>query len=334
MHNTVMSDSDKWSRYWSDGRIAACMADAGGSYGDQLGEHWRAWFEQLPASARVLDLATGNGALIHLALASRHGSGLRLYGVDYAAIEPWRQLSASANERSRIHFHGHTNIEHLPFARNMFDAVVSQYGVEYAQPNASIDEAVRVLNAGGRLRWVCHHQASTIYRNTCSEIEHARFVLEQAQPDLLLTELLQCQIHAGRFIEQSHQRTAATPQRQALNAALQACMQRFQQATPTSEFLDMVLQNLAYIYQHREQHTPELVLQKVAEVRLEMEVFVGRMQALVASALSADKTTAVLARLSAQGMLDGSAEMVHKRNGDVIGVCISAYKPVHSAASA
>jgi ubiquinone/menaquinone biosynthesis C-methylase UbiE len=330
MQKSAQSDSDKWSRYWSDGRIAACMADAGGSYGDQLGEQWRRWFEQLPECARVLDLATGNGALVHLALASGKGSRLRLVGVDYAAIEPWRQLPAAHSEHKRIRFYGHTNIEQLPFAAGMFDAVVSQYGAEYAETGASIAEAVRVLARGGCLRWVCHHRDSTIYRNTCSEIEHARFVLEQAQPDLLLAALLQRQIEAGRFIEQSHQRTASTPQRQALNAALSDCLQRLRAATPASEFLDMVLQNLAYIYQHREQHAPELVLQKVAEVRVEMEVFLGRMQALVSSALDNDKVNTILARLAAHGMHAGEAEMVHKHNGDIIGVAISASKPTQA----
>lgn len=330
MQKSAQSDSDKWSRYWSDGRIAACMADAGGSYGDQLGEQWRSWFEQLPECARVLDLATGNGALVHLALASGKGSRLRLVGVDYAAIEPWRQLPAAHTEHKRIRFYGHTNIERMPFAAGMFDAVVSQYGAEYAETGASIAEAVRVLAHGGCLRWVCHHRDSTIYRNTCSEIEHARFVLDEAQPDLLLAALLQRQIEAGRFIGQSHQRTASTPQRQALNAALSDCLQRLRAATPASEFLDMVLQNLAYIYQHREQHAPELVLQKVAEVRVEMEVFLGRMQALVSSALDNDKVNTILARLAAHGMHAGEAEMVHKHNGDIIGVAISASKPAQS----
>jgi hypothetical protein len=327
MQKSVLSDIDKWSRYWSDGRIAACMADAGGSYGDQLGEQWRQWFDQLPATARVLDLATGNGALVHLALASGNGATMRLFGVDYAAIKPWQHIPETHTDRQRVHFFGHTSIEQLPFAAGMFDAVVSQYGAEYAERNESIAEAVRVLACGGRLRWVCHHHDSTVYRNTCGEIEHARFVLEQAQPDRLLEALLQCQIDGGRFIEQSHQRTASTPQRQALNGSLQACMQRLRESSPASEFLDMVLQNLAYIYQHRESHAPDLVLQKLAEVRLEMEVYLGRMQALVASALDATAVTDTLQKLVQLGMHNTAVDMARKRNGDIIGVTICADKP-------
>jgi len=327
MQKSDSSAIDKWSRYWSDGRIAACMADADGSYGDRLGEQWRLWFDQLPATARVLDLATGNGALIHLALASSNGARLRLYGVDYAAIEPWQHLPQAHADRQRIRFYGHTNIEQLPFAAGMFDAVVSQYGVEYAEPQASIEEAVRVLADGGRLRWVCHHRDSKVYRNTCGEIEHARFVLEQAQPDRLLEKLLRCQVRHGQFIEQSHQRTASTPQRQALNASLQACVQRLRESDPASGFLDMVLQNLAYIYQHRERHAPALVSQKLAEVRLEMEVYLGRMSALAASALDADAVTDTLQKLAQLGMQNAHANLVCKGDGTVIGVNISANKP-------
>ena len=325
MHRQTLTTADKWTRYWADGRIAACMADNSGTYGDLLGQQWRQWIGRLPAAARVLDLATGNGALIHLALSSQQGDTLRLAGVDYAAIQPWRNLPAAAQQRVR--FYGQTNIEQLPFAANMFDAVISQYGAEYAATLPAVSEAVRVLAPGGQLRWVCHYQRSTVYRNTCNEIGHARFVLEKAQPDVLLQALLRTQIDGGRFIEQSHQRTAATPQRRALDAALQACMQRLRESAAKSDFLDMVMQNLGYLYQHRESHAPDLVLQKVAEVRVEMEVYLGRMQALVDSAMGDNEVANMTAVMQGLGLQNCRTEMVSKHSGDIIGVAISAAKP-------
>jgi len=325
MHRQALTTADKWTRYWSDGRIAACMADDSGTYGDLLGQQWRQWIGRLPAAARVLDLATGNGALIHLALSSRQGDSLHLTGVDYASIQPWLKLPAAA--QPRVRFYGQTNIEQLPFAANMFDAVISQYGAEYAATLPALTEAVRVLAPGGQLRWVCHHQRSKVYRNTCNEIGHARFVLEQAQPDVLLQALLRTQIDGDRFIEQSHQRTAATPQRQALDAALQACMQRLRESAGKSDFLDMVMQNLGYLYQHRESHAPDLVLQKVAEVRVEMEVYLGRMQALVDSALDDHEVANMTAIMQGLGMQHCHTEMVSKHSGDIIGVAVSAARP-------
>lgn len=332
MSSTETTSTEKWSRYWAGDRVAACMADASGSYGDQLGQQWRDWFAQLAADSRILDLATGNGALIHLALDSAIGSSdqLQLFGVDYADIQPWAHLDDHSVDHRRIQFYGRTNIEQLPFATGMFNAVISQYGAEYAAHENTIDEAVRVLAPGGRLRWVCHHQHSSIYANTCKEIEHAEFVLHEARPHEHLLQLLQRQISAGQFIADAHQRTANTPERLAMTAALQACMNRLRASQPASECLDMVLQNLAYLYQHREQHAPTLVLEKVAEVEVELQAFLGRMQALADAALDAAGLLRIQQRLAQQGMVQIKDSFARKSNGAILGVVITATKPLHN----
>ena len=70
-----MSDAqknDKWSRYWAGNRVSACMQEAEGqfkgNYSGSISKYWQQFFNALPPNSKVLDLATGNGAVVHFAL--------------------------------------------------------------------------------------------------------------------------------------------------------------------------------------------------------------------------------------------------------------------------
>src|SRR3954463_12028729 len=99
------------------------------------------------AGARVLDVACGTGVVS--VTAARVGA--RVTGLD---LTP--ELVAAARDNARIagvdiEFH-EGDVEDLPFERETFDIVVSQYGHIFApRPDVAIAEMLRVLKSGGTI---------------------------------------------------------------------------------------------------------------------------------------------------------------------------------------
>jgi SAM-dependent methyltransferase len=155
MLRTDGSDPDKaaWSHYWASAPPEArgCLPGLPGEVAGVFEARWRAFFLRLPDGASVLDLGTGGGAVVRLAAQTR--SALRLLGVDYADHLP--------DGVPGIEFQGGIDFEALPFADQSFDAVSSQFALEYAGPKA-VAELLRVLRPRGALMVVAHHAGSAI----------------------------------------------------------------------------------------------------------------------------------------------------------------------------
>jgi len=59
-----------WRNYWKEDRAASCMPE-NESTAREISEHWIGLFAGLPSDSRILDVATGNGALlVHAAIAA------------------------------------------------------------------------------------------------------------------------------------------------------------------------------------------------------------------------------------------------------------------------
>jgi len=166
--------SRAWSRYWSSGRLHSCAGSYAGNYGGAIGAFWRDLAAGLPAQARVLDLATGNGPLPLLLWESR-GDALRIDAVDLAALAPaWYRPDV----HPRVSFHAGVRMEALPFADATFDGVVSQFGFEYADRWPALGECLRVSRPGALLALVMHHRDSVLVRVGREELAHHARLLD------------------------------------------------------------------------------------------------------------------------------------------------------------
>jgi SAM-dependent methyltransferase len=145
-----------WSEYWKDGPTESLPEDRASGLLTALQSEWAAFFAGLPDGARLVDLATGGGDVVRQALAV--GRDLAVTGVDIADLG----AVAAAIPSPRVRFVGDTDLSSLPFADAAFDAVVSQFGFEYADPPLAVREALRVLAPGGRGRFILHRADSAI----------------------------------------------------------------------------------------------------------------------------------------------------------------------------
>lgn len=154
------SDSRKaaWSSYWTQGPMHSCIGSFDDGYTGAIGSFWEARAGEMASGDRVLDLATGNGAL-PLRFWKRHGDAIAIDAVDLASLAPpWHR----PDRHPRVRFHAGVAMEALPFPDAAMDWVVSQFGFEYAERDAALDEALRVLAPRGRLAFVMHHAGSVL----------------------------------------------------------------------------------------------------------------------------------------------------------------------------
>lgn len=164
---------EAWSDYWGSGALHSCVTSYQDNYTGAIAEFWKRSVKGLHAGSRVLDLATGNGALP--LLLSKWTSGIRVDAVDLAELAPGSNRPAPTLD---ITFHAGVAMEQLPFADATFDMVVSQFGIEYARWPEAVVEATRVGTSPGRVAFLLHHADSVLVKVGRAEL-HAQEILLQ-----------------------------------------------------------------------------------------------------------------------------------------------------------
>lgn len=167
---------DAWSAYWAAGALHSCVGSYAGNYEGAIGAFWQRVFGQLPEGPlRLLDLATGNGAIPQLAWRSLGGrEGLEVDAVDLAELRPdWMEPGAYPGLR----FHPGVAMEALPFPDARFDLACSQFGFEYAARGPALAELLRVLKPDGRLALAMHHAGSVLAEVALAESQHQAALL-------------------------------------------------------------------------------------------------------------------------------------------------------------
>ncbi len=150
---------DPWSLYWQSDCLDSCVATQSTQDVLVIARFWEKLALQLHADAQVLDVATGNGSVPAALL--KANSKLDITAVDKANIDPLRFLSAPG-VLTGVKFQPDVDVCALPFENAEFDAVTSQFGVEYAPLEQAGPELLRVAKCGARIRLLMHHADSKI----------------------------------------------------------------------------------------------------------------------------------------------------------------------------
>lgn len=288
-----------WDSFWRYDRLSSFQSAPGaGNYGPAVAGGWRDFFASLPEGSRILDLATGNGAIAVIAVEA--GRTFRVAGADLADVKPTAFVSQNHRELEQIAFFPNTPLEALPFADGEFDAVVSQFGIEYSDLSRSLPEAVRALSSEGRLRFVLHAAEGTVARNATASLADADFLLELD----LIRMASQASLDIGAF--NAGLRKIADHARNAVDIAMIANVHR----------------TLCETSDHR-----PLELVKTAEhLRNEIAAHRSRQAALLAAALTRSQAEAFGKTLQSLGLAEVSLREQHD-GSDLIGHIIEARRP-------
>lgn len=138
-----------WDEFWADNAGAGgggCLPAGWVEIEQAQASAWRGFVPTLPQGAKVLDLATGDGRVLHW----MHGArpDLALSGIDLAPKLPPAPAGTTVQ--------GGVSMEQLPFPDAGFDAVVSQFGFEYGDSSKVAAESARVLAPEGRVALMVH----------------------------------------------------------------------------------------------------------------------------------------------------------------------------------
>lgn len=185
-----MSASKSWSDYWERGSLHSFPAATGTHYSEGILEFWQRISAAIAPDSRILDLATGNGALPYLLLREQLLKvPATIVAVDRASISPPWIGELPAALASSLHFKRGVDIEALPQSDTGYTHVFSQYGIEYANLNKVRQGVQRCLKGPGCFAAIVHSAEGKLAKTASREIaDHqllAKLQLRQTVEDLL-----------------------------------------------------------------------------------------------------------------------------------------------------
>ncbi|KWV95450.1 class I SAM-dependent methyltransferase [Erythrobacter sp. AP23] len=130
---------------------------------------WTDFLREVKGGAKVLDIATGAGKVLHMMRATR--PDLELYGIDIAQDFP--------DPPHKTKLVGGVHMEEMPFDDGQFDVVVSQFGFEYGDTEAGAKEILRVLHAEGRMAFMVHRGDGPIVAHNRKRIEQISWLRDE-----------------------------------------------------------------------------------------------------------------------------------------------------------
>ncbi|MEI7751202.1 MAG: class I SAM-dependent methyltransferase [Candidatus Omnitrophota bacterium] len=152
-------EREKWTQF-----LEVYANSLPGFAGVSLNKFWEDVFSKMSAGSRILDLATGNGAVAGLA-PGIPGKGFDVWAIDYATP---KVIAPGINFR-QASMETFSGIKNIP---NDFDLVTGQFAIEYGETESVLKQIHKVLKDGGKGVFVIHHKNSFW-------VERARSLVEQ-----------------------------------------------------------------------------------------------------------------------------------------------------------
>ena len=290
----------QWSDFWQQGFVTTFGPGMPDNYKGVIADFWSSQFERLGDGARILDIATGNGAVAILAAktARKQDKTFAITGCDLATINP--QVTASEEVqalRAGLRFRSNTACEKLPFDKGAFEFVSSQFGLEYCKIPQVLGEIRRVLVPGGKFVAIAHHGDSNLLKAAHSEVQVYRALLK----DMNLFGRVRAYFGAlGNPLNQEELRMAinkAKPLSTSVNEAVASMKKRY----PDSECARQMLAAINSLAQGAARVQSKQRLRTLAMVSEDFEMAGERLEDMVKAGLDGDAIDRLhaLARTSA-----------------------------------
>lgn len=168
-----------WDAYWDTARLQSFDLEGKPGAVTALSQYWASVAQTLPQGTAVLDVGCGHGAASLAVLAG--GSKAAITAIDEANIDPAKYLPEKAAQFSRIAFRPRVQMEELPFEDMSFDAVISQYGLEFGPLPKTATEIARVLKPGGFLAALVLPYNSEAVQEARTALKQCRYLLAEAK---------------------------------------------------------------------------------------------------------------------------------------------------------
>jgi ubiquinone/menaquinone biosynthesis C-methylase UbiE len=328
--DSLAAAAGSWSRYWASGALHSCPGAFTGNYDDEVREHWLAFFGRLPDGARVLDIGTGNGAVAFLArdAAKAGGRDFHIEGIDVAVIDPAAAAARHGVDIDGIVFRSATSSERTGYPESHFDAVSSQYAIEYSNVAQSLEELARILKPGGQAGFVIHHVDSKAVEAARAELRAFEYLRHEA-PVLLQSRRLLERLQPARNtadLALRMQERESRKQRKEVEKLLRRAMS-FARSRPGAAFVEGIAQQIAMTLQGTNKTGPAAALARLANLADEMTAHQSRLRAIVRSAYDRNDIDEFCGRALAAGFAVETPRELLRRAQDLMGWVVSASVP-------
>lgn len=278
-----------WSDFWGaggGGPESGCLPKGLQRIDAVQRRVWADAAAPLAPGARVLDLATGDGAVLGKIRASR--TDLKLTGVDSATRLPPAPKGTTLRPRVAM--------EALPFLDGSVDLVTSQFGYEYGDRAAIAREVARVLAPGGRYAFIVHHADGPIVAH--NQARRAGLGWAVVQSGLLA--------QAKALVRARLLTPLPTPQR--FRDAPAEARRLYPAQNVAEEFTTAILLTLELGRSHPPAAQSEALAQLESKGRNEM----ARIDALAAAACGEADVEAIREHLTKAGLAPSPAALLHE----------------------
>lgn len=170
MNDQRKQTAQQWSTFWERGSITTFTGRFENNYDSDLLAFWLLELDLIAPDSKLIDLATGNGALALIAArySAENNKNFKVTAVDYAEIKPGMDVSSKDHEQlKQIQFLSNTNIEDTGLEAASYDVAISQFGFEYGDASKSVSELARLLKPkDSKAILMVHHETSAILSQT------------------------------------------------------------------------------------------------------------------------------------------------------------------------
>jgi|TARA_Y100000310_G_scaffold339713_2_gene433254 SAM-dependent methyltransferase len=291
--------TQSWDTYWQSTGDVGAFASGGVSHPTILA-FWEEFFQSVKQdyeAPRIIDIASGNGAVVELALAAVGNAGMTCLDVSAAAI---------TNIQSR--FPGVQGLvadaRAIPLSSGVYDIATSQFGVEYAGLEA-IDEVARLVKAGGRLALLLHNEAGSILKE-CQASLDAVLRLQQCRFIPHSIEMLSAGFNAVRGADRAPYDAAATRLAPAVQA-LESIMDQHGEHV-AGDTISRLYADVDRIHHNMQRHDSKEVLDWLNRMDSELDAYAGRMSSMCNAAIDEETFDQICAGLHGSGYTAERAE--------------------------
>lgn len=293
--------ANSWNTYWhGTGDVGAYSS--GGVNHPAILAFWDEFFQGVKqdySRPKIIDIASGNGAVVKRALA--------VFGdqtPDFTCLD----VSDAAMTNIRDQFPQVKGLvadaRDIPLDSGGFDISTSQFGVEYAGLGA-INETARLLATGGRLALLLHNQAGSIHRE-CVESLDAIVRLQESRFIPYATAMFDAGFKAVRGADREPYESAAKQLSPAIRV-LESIMQQYGQHV-AGDTIARLYHDVNQIHQRIQHYEPDEVLDWLKKMDGELDAYAGRMSSMSQSAIDNETFEKILDGLRSQAYTIDRAE--------------------------
>ena len=325
-------NDDEWAQFWRHGSITTFERRGNPNYDGEIREFWERQFATLTEGARVVDLATGNGAVALLAAeySAGHKLSLVVEALDRAEIRPEKDLEDAEAAREwldRVTFSGGAPNESTGLPGGCADLVTSQYGFEYGDPAASAREVMRILRPGGRIALITHHANSVVVEDARQGLEQHRLCLDRERLFTRARGVVDAMATAESDFEKRllRQDGKAEHLRRKLNAAVERVQQQASRFSDPGNGIGFILQGLNAVFAPGLK--PADRRETIRKLEAACEAYRRRMEDLLAATPDAGEFDRLLECLRSAGLaVDGWFPLVYQGEA-LMGWAVAGHKP-------